>query len=68
MKNNLSLRAAEALLSKAGAKRSSEKAKIQLCKAIHEHAEIISIKAKSFSQHAKRKTIKKQDVILALKN
>jgi len=68
MKNKVSLRSAESLLSKAGAKRSSENAKIQLCKAIHKHAEKISIKANTFSQHAKRKTIKKQDVILALKN
>ena len=68
MKNNLSLRSVDCLLIKAGAKRSSEKAKIQLRKAIHECAKIISIKAKSICQHAKRKTIKKQDVLLACKN
>jgi len=56
------------LLNKAGAKRSSDKAKQQVLYLIEERAEQISKKAVTFSKHAKRKTIKKTDVFLASKN
>lgn len=68
MKNKFSLRSADSFLNKVGAKRSSESAKKQLREIIEKHTEKFSVKAISFSQHAKRKTIKKQDILLACKN
>ena len=53
MKNKISLRSVETLLKKAGAKRSSESAKKQLREIIEKHTETLSVKAISFSQHAK---------------
>jgi histone H3/H4 len=67
VKNKISLRSVSSLLKKAGAKRCSGNAKKQLLKAIEDKAKKLSNKAISFCQHAKRKTLKKKDILLATK-
>lgn len=54
----------EKLIKKAGATRVSESAKIALLSSIQTKAEEISQKAILFSQHAGRKTVKKEDIEL----
>jgi len=68
MKKQLSLRTMETLLNKAGAKRSSDKAKKELRDSVEKYAKNVSSKIIEFSKHAKRKTIKHQDVVLATRN
>jgi len=58
----------EALLKEAGAKRVSDKAKIALKNALEDIAVEISSKAIRFSSHAGRKTVKAQDIKLAIKS
>jgi DNA-binding protein len=55
----------EALLKKAGAKRVSESAKDELNNALKKKVETITQKAMTFSKHAGRKTLKKEDIDLA---
>jgi histone H3/H4 len=68
MKKYLPLSTMEALLKKAGAKRVSESAKEELQKVLDSEIARISKKATVFSSHAGRKTIKKEDIELAIKS
>jgi len=67
VQTKLSLRAMRRLLKKSGIKRSSEKAKTELRDILETHIIKVSLRSKEFSVHAHRKTIKKQDIMLALK-
>ncbi|MCM2324966.1 MAG: NFYB/HAP3 family transcription factor subunit [Candidatus Woesearchaeota archaeon] len=58
--------AAEKLLRNAGAKRVGEDAKERIREIIKKEASEIARKAKAFSEHAGRKTIKKEDIDLVL--
>ncbi len=59
--------AMERLLKKAGAQRVSEEAKTALKKALEDYAQKIGESAVKYSAHAGRKTVKAQDVELAVK-
>ncbi len=62
------LAAMEKLLKQGGAERVSDKAKVALKNAIEEIAGIISAKAIKLANHAGRKTIKAEDIKLAVKD
>ena len=57
----------ERIAKKAGAARISEDAKAKLRDILEEYALDIAAKANSFAKHASRKTIKKEDISLAIK-
>ena len=57
----------ERIAKKAGAARISEEAKAKLRDIIEEYALDIAAKSNSFAKHANRKTIKKEDIALAIK-
>ena len=63
----LPLAAMEKLLKQGGAERVSDKAKTVLKDAIEEIANKISVKAINLAVHAGRKTVKAEDIKLAVK-
>ena len=63
----LPLAAMEKLLKKGGAERVSDKAKVALKNAIEEIAHEIAAKSIKLAVHAGRKTIKAEDIKLAVK-
>ena len=64
---SLPLAAMERLLKKAGVERVSEEAKTTLKELLENHANNIGQKAWEMAKHAKRKTIKSEDLKLACK-
>ena len=64
----LPLAAMEKLLKQGGSERVSDKAKVALKNALEEKANEISVKAIKFAIHAGRKTIKAEDIKLAVKD
>ena len=64
----LPLAAMEKILKQGGAERVSDKAKVALKNAIEEIANDISVKAIKLANHAGRKTIKSEDIKLAVKD
>ncbi|MBS3156738.1 NFYB/HAP3 family transcription factor subunit [Candidatus Woesearchaeota archaeon] len=64
---SLPLAAMERLLKKAGVERVSEEAKITLKEILESHANNVSQKAWEMAKHAKRKTLKSDDLKLASK-
>jgi histone H3/H4 len=62
------LAAMEKVMVEAGAERVSEDAKQELKRILEDYATMISEKAIKFAQHAGRKTIKVDDIKLAMKN
>jgi len=58
----------EKIISEAGAERVSEDAKLELKRIIEEYSIKIAEKAIKFAQHAGRKTVKSEDIKLAIKN
>ena len=64
----LPLAAMEKLLRQGGADRVSDKAKIALKNAIEEIAHEIAVKSIKLANHAGRKTIKSEDIKLAVKD
>ncbi len=58
----------EKIMNSAGANRVSEDAKIELKKILEDYANEISLKAVTFAKHAGRRTIKPEDIKLAIKN
>lgn len=63
----LPLAAMENIMFKAGASRVSEDAKSELKKMLEEYGETIAERAIIYARHAKRKTIKTEDILLAVK-
>lgn len=63
----LPLAAMEKLLKKVGAERVSDPAKVAMREELEKIAESIGEKAVRFSRHSKRKTIKAEDVRLAVR-
>jgi len=63
----LPLAAMEKIIKNAGAERVSDKAKVALKNVLEEKAEEIALKAIKLSSHAGRKTIKSDDIKLAVK-
>ncbi len=61
------LAAMEKLMRQAGAERVSDDAKLALKEIIEDKAKEISEKAARFASHAKRKTVKSEDIKLATK-
>ena len=66
MKADLPKITMEKLLKKAGAKRVSENAKAELEKILKRKTDAVSKKAILFADHAGRKTVKREDVLLAI--
>ena len=64
----ISLLSLERLMKKSGAKRVSEESKIAMRETLEDFAEQLTKKAMMFAEHAKRSTIKAEDIKLALKN
>lgn len=64
---SLPLAAMERLLKKAGVERVSEGAKATLKELLEDHAHNLGQKAWEMAKHAKRKTVKSQDLKLASK-
>ncbi|HLD87447.1 MAG TPA: histone [Candidatus Nanoarchaeia archaeon] len=64
----LALSAMEKLLKEGGCERVGEDAKKALKLILEEKARQITIKAIAYAQHAKRKTIKAEDIRLAIKD
>ena len=64
----LPLAAMEKILKQGGADRVSDKAKVALKNAMEDIANEISIKAIKLANHAGRKTIKAEDIKLAVKD
>ncbi|MEM2121101.1 MAG: NFYB/HAP3 family transcription factor subunit [Candidatus Woesearchaeota archaeon] len=62
------LASSEKFLKKSGAKRISEEAKLELKKSLEIIAEEITKMAFEFAKHARRKTIKEEDIKLAIQN
>lgn len=58
----------EKVMNEAGAERVSEDAKMELRRILEEYASDIAIRAIKFADHAGRKTIRPEDIKLALKN
>ena len=67
VKKTLPLAAMEKILKKAGAERVSDKAKEALKNVLEEEAEEIAESAIRLANHAKRKTIRAEDIKLAVK-
>ncbi len=67
VKKTLPLAAMEKILKKAGAERVSDKAKEALKNVLEEEAEEIAESAIRLALHAKRKTIRVEDIKLAVK-
>ena len=63
---SVSLAAMEELLRKSGAERVSEDAKIALKRAVEDYAIKIGSSASKYAAHAGRKTVKSEDIGLAL--
>ena len=68
IKKILPLAAMEKLLKKHGAARVSDTAKVALKDALEDNGEEIALKAIKFAAHAGRKTIKAEDIKLAIKH
>ena len=64
---SLPLAAMERLLKKAGVERVSEEAKTTLKQILEDHANDVGQKAWEMAKHAKRKTVKPEDLRLASK-
>ena len=64
----LPLAAMEKLLKQGGAERVSDKAKVALKNALEDIAHEIAAKSIKLAEHAGRKTIKSEDIKLAVKN
>ena len=64
----LPLAAMEKLLKQGGAERVSDKAKVALKNALEDIAHEIAVKSVKLSAHAGRKTIKAEDIKLAVKD
>jgi DNA-binding protein len=62
------LAAMEKMLKQGGAERVSDKAKVALKNALEEIASEISVKAIKLANHAGRKTVKSEDIKLAVKD
>ena len=63
----LPLASMQKVLKKAGAERVSDKAKLALKVAVEEICQNIALKAIKFASHAGRRTIKSEDIKLAIK-
>ena len=62
----LPLAAMESLLRQAGAERVGEDAKEELKRVLEQHAKAIAKQAAIFARHAGRRTVMRDDVLLAL--
>lgn len=67
-KDPIPIKSAKTLLEKAGAKRVSKDAAIELKEYLEDLTKKISTKAKTIANHSKRKTIQKKDIRLATKD
>ena len=65
MENCFSLSSMEKLLKNSGAPRVSDKAKEEFAKALEDIGIRIGKKAVNYAEHAGRKTVKSEDIILA---
>ncbi len=63
----LPLAPVERLLRKAGASRVSESAKVELAKAIEDYAMTVAKKAAELAKHSGRKTVKVEDIKMAIR-
>jgi DNA-binding protein len=68
VKSILALAGMEKLLKKAGSERVSDTAKEALREALEEYAQHIGEKAFKFARHSGRKTVKAEDIKLAVKS